>query len=173
PDTIDIREIMIEPWFVPETTGLREQLNVFRQRKAHFALVVDEYGSLMGLVTLEDILEEIVGDIIDEHDVEETEGISVSAEGFVTVEGRVTIRDLNRRMDWDLPDEEAATVAGLVIDQARVIPTRGQIFRFFGKEFKILKRQRNQITLIEISTLPDDTGTIGVTMGATDTQPVS
>ncbi|MFZ5608178.1 MAG: HlyC/CorC family transporter [Pseudomonadota bacterium] len=151
PETLDIAAIMSEPWFVPEGSTLREQLNAFIERKAHFALVVDEYGALMGLITLEDILEEIVGDIADEYDEDEADGISVEQDGTVTVEGAVSIRDLNRRMDWSLPDDEASTIAGLVINEARIIPVKGQTFRFFGFGFEILKRQRNQITLLKIT----------------------
>ena len=124
---LDLKSILISPWFVPETTTLREQLNAFLQKRQHFALVVDEYGALMGLVTLEDILEEIVGEISDEHD-ESVIGIRPQANGSVNVDGAVTIRDLNRFMDWELPDDEANTIAGLVIHEAQAIPTPGQIF---------------------------------------------
>ena len=146
---IDIAGIAAEPWFVPETTTLREQLAAFRRRQAHFALVVDEYGALQGLVTLEDILEEIVGDITDEHD-STTTGVRLDRDGSVLVDGTVTIRDLNRQFDWDLPDEEAATVAGLVIHEARVIPKAGQAFAFHGFTFEVLRRQHNQITALRV-----------------------
>ncbi len=146
---LDIAGIAAEPWFVPETTTLREQLNAFRRRQAHFALVVEEYGALQGLVTLEDILEEIVGDIADEHDVT-VSGLRPEADGSVLVEGTVTIRDLNRQFDWDLPDEEAATVAGLVMHEARDIPKAGQTFAIHGFTFEVLRRQRNQITALRV-----------------------
>lgn len=149
-ENLDINEIMSEPWFVPDTSTLREQLNAFIERKAHFALVVDEYGALMGLITLEDILEEIVGDITDEHDTDATDGIQEEGDGSVIVDGGVTIRDLNRYMDWSLPDDSATTIAGLVIDEARVIPVKGQKFHAHGFEFEILKRQRNQVTSIRV-----------------------
>jgi len=135
---------------VPSTTNLREQLQAFRSRKAHFALVVDEYGALMGLVTLEDILEEIVGDISDEFDVAAA-GIRPQADGSYIVEGATTIRDLNRRFEWTLPDDEATTVAGLVLHEARTIPEAGQVFTFHGYRFEVLRRQRNQITLLRIT----------------------
>lgn len=154
-EKLDIAEIMSEPWFVPDTSTLREQLNAFIERKAHFALVVDEYGALMGLITLEDILEEIVGDITDEHDDEASDGITQEADGSISVEGSVTIRDLNRFMDWSLPDDQATTIAGLVINKARVIPVKGQTFQAYGFEFEVLKRQRNQITNIAIHRLDD------------------
>jgi len=147
---IDILSVAAEPWFVPDTTSLKDQLNAFLRKKAHFALVVDEYGEVMGLVTLEDILEEIVGEISDELDVTVT-GIRPQPDGSLIVDGTVPIRDLNRLRDWDLPDEEATTIAGLVIHEAETIPDKGQVFRFHGFRFEILKRQRNRITQIRIS----------------------
>jgi len=150
PDDLDVAAIASPPLFVPETTSLREQLNVFRRKRAHIGIVVDEYGALMGLVTMEDILEEIVGDIADEHDLT-TEGVHQRADGTVVVEGTVTVRDLNRQFDWSLPDEAAATVAGLIIDEARTIPEPRQTFSFHGFKFEILRRWRNQITLIRIT----------------------
>lgn len=152
PDRIDLRALARKPWFVPETRPAREQLNAFLRRRNHFALVVDEYGTLMGLVTLEDILEEIVGEIDDEYDVKSA-GIRPQADGSVYVDGLVAIRDLNRTMDWDLPDEEATTIAGLVIHEAQMIPEPGQIFAFHGFKFEILKKQRNQITALKITRL--------------------
>jgi len=147
---IDILSVAAEPWFVPDTTSLKDQLNAFLRKKAHFALVVDEYGEVMGLVTLEDILEEIVGEISDELDVTVT-GIRPQPDGSLIVDGTVPIRDLNRLRDWDLPDEEATTIAGLVIHEAETIPDKGQVFRFHGFRFEILKRQRNRITQLRIS----------------------
>jgi Mg2+/Co2+ transporter CorB len=148
-ETLDIAAIAAEPWFVPETTTLREQLNAFRQKRAHFALVVDEYGSLMGLVTMVDILEEIVGDIREKHD-REPGGVRPQGDGSFIVDGTVTIRDLNRQFDWSLPDEDAATIAGLVINQAKTIPDVGQTFAVAGFTFEILRRQRNQITQLRL-----------------------
>jgi Mg2+/Co2+ transporter CorB len=147
---VDIRALARKPWFVPETTPVREQLNAFLRRRNHFALVVDEYGALMGLVTLEDILEEIVGEIDDEYDVKSM-GIRPQTDGSVNVDGTVAIRDLNRTMDWNLPDDEATTIAGLVIHEAQMIPEPGQIFAFHGYKFEIMRKQRNQITAIRIS----------------------
>ncbi|MEM1140808.1 MAG: HlyC/CorC family transporter [Pseudomonadota bacterium] len=154
-DAIDIMDLARPPWFVPETTGLQEQLNAFLRKGSHFALVVDEYGALMGLVTLEDILEEIVGEIYDEHD-QTLEGVRPQPQGTVNVDGWVTIRDLNRAMDWQFPDEEATTIAGLIIHEAKAIPEQGQVFSFYGFKFEILRRQRNQITAIRV-TPPADT----------------
>ncbi len=146
---LDITKIISKPWFVPETTSLQNQLNAFLRQKTHIALVVDEYGEVEGLVTLEDILEEIVGEIADEHDQEIT-GFDPQADGSVIVEGSLPIRDLNRALDWDLPDEEATTVAGLVIHEAQMIPDEKQTFTFYGKRFAILKREKNRITKLRI-----------------------
>ena len=149
-DAIDIAAIIREPWFIPDTTNLKDQLNAFLKRRSHFALVVDEYGALQGLVTLEDILEEIVGEIDDEHDAT-VQGVRRQADGSIHVDGSVTIRDLNRAMDWDLPDDEWVTVAGLVIHEAQTIPEPGQTFIFHHHRFQILRRQRNQITALRVS----------------------
>jgi Mg2+/Co2+ transporter CorB len=149
---IDIAAIAIAPWFVPDTTPLTDQLKAFLRRKTHFALVVDEYGEVMGLVTLEDILEEIVGDISDEHDVLVT-GVRPHTDGSVTVDGAVPIRDLNRAMDWNLPDDEATTIAGLVIHEAQLIPEAGQTFTFHGYRFQVLRKTRNRITSIRVTPL--------------------
>lgn len=147
---LDIMSFAGEPWFVPDTTPLKEQLNQFLKRKAQMALVVDEYGEVQGLITLEDILEEIVGQISDEHDAHDT-AIRVQADGTVNVDGSVTVRDLNRQMGWNLPDEEATTVAGLVIHEAQTIPEPGQAFTFYGHRFEILRKTRNKITALRIS----------------------
>ena len=150
---VDIQALLTPPWFVPDTRSVSDQLKAFRRRKTPFALVVDEYGEVEGLVTLEDILEEIVGDITDEHDVA-MPGVRRQPDGSVTVEGAVSIRDLNRVMDWNLPDEEATTIAGLVIHEARSIPEVGQSFTFHGFRFRVLRRARNRITALRIQPLP-------------------
>jgi Mg2+/Co2+ transporter CorB len=149
-DKIEILEIANQPWFVPETTGLQEQLSAFLDKRNHFALVVDEYGVLMGLITLEDILEEIVGEITDEHDVEHA-GIRPHSNGTFNIDGSVAIRDLNRILDWDLPDEEATTLAGLVIHEAKTIPDQGRAFNFYEFKFEILRKHRNQITALRVT----------------------
>lgn len=151
---INIYEVATSPWFIPETTNLFDQLQAFRKRREHFSVVVDEYGVLMGIVTLEDILEEIVGEIVDEHDVE-IPGVRVGSDGSVVVMGTVTIRDLNRQFDWELPDEDASTIAGLILHEIRQIPEVGQIFVIDGFKVEILRRQRNQITLVKIVPAPD------------------
>lgn len=144
-----MEELATDPWFIPEQTPLLDQLEAFRNRREHFALVVDEYGSLHGIVTLEDILEEIVGQIDDEHD-EAIEGVVQQSDGTFLVDGGVTLRDLNREYEWDLPDEEASTIAGLVLHEARRIPEVGQCFMFHGVRFEIMERERHQITAIRV-----------------------
>jgi Mg2+/Co2+ transporter CorB len=147
---IDLAAIAMPPWFVPEIRPLPEQLAAFRRRKTPFALVVDEYGEVQGIVTLEDILEEIVGDIADEHEVD-LPGVRPQPDGSVTVDGSVPIRDLNRAMDWHLPDGVATTIAGLMIHEARSIPEPGQSFTFHGFRFSVLRKSRNRITSLRIS----------------------
>jgi Mg2+/Co2+ transporter CorB len=149
-DDIDVPGLAQEPWFIPDYTDLLSQLQSFRARHEHFAIVVDEYGELLGIVTLEDILEEIVGEIADEHDTE-IQGVKPLRDGAVIVEGTVTLRDLNRQFEWGLPDGEASTIAGLVLHEARRIPDVGQVFVFYGFRFEILGRQRNQITSIKVT----------------------
>lgn len=149
PDKIDMQALAMEPYFVPETTTLQEQLDAFKANQKQFALIIDEYGALQGLVTLEDILEEIVGEIEDEHDAPVV-GVHRQPDASVIVDGTVTIRDLNRMMDWRLPDEEAVTIAGLVIHEGRCIPDVGQVFSFFGYRFEVLKKRRNQVTSLRI-----------------------
>lgn len=152
PAKVDILKVASKPWFVPDTTTLQDQLNAFLRHKSHFAIVVDEYGEVEGLVTLEDIMEEIVGDISDEHDVE-MQGVKQEADGSVLVDGSVPIRDLNRALDWSLPDEEATTVAGLVIHETQTIPEEKQTFTFHGMRFTVLKREKNRITRLRIRPL--------------------
>ena len=149
-DAVNIEGILRKPWFVPETQSVQDQLDDFLKARSHFALVLDEYGEIEGLITLEDILEEIVGDIRDEHD-KPLEGVRVQPDGSVNVDGWVHIRDLNRARDWKLPDDEATTVAGLVIHEAQTIPEVGQSFSFHGYRFDILRRARNQITGLRIT----------------------
>jgi Mg2+/Co2+ transporter CorB len=147
---LDPLAIAIPPWFVPDTTSLRGQLNAFLRRKAHFALIVDEYGEVQGLLTLEDILEEIVGEIIDEHDDLQM-SVRQLADGGVQVDGSMPTRDLNRAMDWELPEDEATTLAGLVIHKAQTIPQPGQAFTFDGFRFEVLRRHRNKITSLKVT----------------------
>ena len=144
---------------MPETTSVVKQLRLFQQKREHFALVVDEYGALMGVLTLEDILEEIVGDIQDEYD-EQLEGLTRNKDGSVIVNGDIPIRDLNRMMDWKLDDEEAVTIAGLIIHESQTIPEEGQTFAYYGYRFEILKRERNQIRSLKVTKTfePDERG---------------
>lgn len=153
---LDIAAIAGRPWFIPDTTSLLDQLQSFRTRREHFAIVVDEYGSLLGIVTLEDILEEIVGNIDDEHDIV-IAGVRAQADGSFIVAGDVTIRDLNREFEWSLPDEDATTVAGLVIHESQRIPEPGQVFRFHGFRFEVLRRQQNRLISLRV-TPPEEDG---------------
>jgi Mg2+/Co2+ transporter CorB len=148
---LPLESLMHQPWFVPETTTLQEQLRAFKERRSHFALVVDEYGALQGLVTLGDILDEIVGEIPDEHAKNTPAGIRAQPDGSYNVDGDVPIREINRALDWNLPDEEATTIAGLVIHEAQTIPDVGQRFSFHKFEFEILRKHRNQITCLRVS----------------------
>ncbi len=149
---IDLEDILSPPWFVPDTRPITDQLNAFLRRKTHFAIVVDEYGEVQGLVTLEDIIEEIVGDIKDEHDAVAT-GARRKPDGSFVIEGGVPVRDLNRAFDWHLPDDEATTLAGLVIHEARMIPETGQTFNFHGFQFEILKKRKHQLTSLKVTPL--------------------
>ncbi|MEM1391017.1 MAG: HlyC/CorC family transporter [Pseudomonadota bacterium] len=157
-DKIDILNVCRDPWFIPETTRAEDQLDLFLKQRSHFALVVDEYGALQGLVTLEDILEEIVGDIRDEHDVV-VQGVKTLEDGSVETDGWVTIRDLNRATGWDLPDDEAVTIAGLVIHEAQTIPEPGQRFAFHAHSFDVIRKNRNQITRLKITPIVDEPAT--------------
>ena len=147
---IDPKKISRDVWFIPETTSVVKQLRAFQHKREHFALVVDEYGSLMGVLTLEDILEEIVGDIQDEYD-DGLDGIKRLKDGGAVVRGDVAVRDLNRAMGWNLPDEEAVTIAGLVIHESQTIPEAGQTFAYHGYRFEIKERERNQIRLLKVT----------------------
>ncbi|MCG7492340.1 HlyC/CorC family transporter [Thalassobius sp. Cn5-15] len=149
----DICSVAIPPYFVPDTTTLDDQMRQFLRRRAHFALVVDEYGSLEGLITLEDILEEIVGEITDEYDDEDERQVHKTKDGQFMVEGAMTIRDLNRALEWNLPDEEANTIAGLVIHESQMIPTVGQVFSFHGFRFRVIERKDNRVTRLKIGKL--------------------
>lgn len=151
---LDIVKVAMKPYFIPETTPLDEQMREFLKRRTHFALVVDEYGALQGLITLEDILEEIVGEITDEFDVVSREGsLRQDADGGYLVDGAMTIRDLNRAMDWALPDDEAHTIAGLVIHEAQMIPVEGQVFSFHGFRFEVQARRENRLTRLKMRPL--------------------
>jgi len=167
PDKLDIMVLASQPWFVPDTTSLQHQLNQFLKRKTQLALVVDEYGEVQGLITLEDILEEIVGQITDEYDVGELT-IRPQADGSVSVDGTVAIRDLNRAMDWGLPDEEATTIAGLIVHEAQTIPEVGQAFTFYGYRFEIVRKARNKITVVRVRRLAakaERSGSVGTALG--------
>ncbi|RYG93873.1 MAG: CBS domain-containing protein [Alphaproteobacteria bacterium] len=149
PETLDILKIADRPWFVPDTTSMKDQLAAFLKRNTHFAVVVDEYGDVQGLITMQDILEEVVGDMSDDRQPDLT-GVRKEADGSIVVDGSVSIRDLNRAMGWSLPDEDATTVAGLVIYESRSIPEERQSFTYHGKRFIVMKRVKNRITRLRI-----------------------
>ena len=150
---LQIEKVAMRPYFIPETTALDEQMRQFLARRTHFALVVDEYGTLQGLITLEDILEEIVGDITDEFDVVKKDGLTPTDDGAWLIDGAMTIRDLNRATDWRLPDDEANTLAGLVIHEAQMIPNAGQVFSFHGFRFEVMEKRENRIIRLKLRPL--------------------
>ena len=149
PETLDIMKIADRPWFVPDTTSMKDQLAAFLRRNTHFAVVVDEYGEVQGMITMQDILEEVLGDISDDHQPD-LSGVRKEADGSIVVDGSVSIRDLNRAMGWSLPDEDATTIAGLVIYESRSIPEERSSFTFYGKRFIVMKRVKNRITRLRI-----------------------
>jgi magnesium and cobalt exporter, CNNM family len=149
PETVKIEAVVTPPWFIPESTTCFDQLQAFRARHEHFAIVVDEYGALRGIVTLEDIIEEITGDIEDEHDAIKR-GVVKREDGSLICQGDVPIRDLNREFAWGLPEDVAITIAGLVLHEARRIPEVGQTYAFYGFRFEILKREGTRIAELRI-----------------------
>jgi Mg2+/Co2+ transporter CorB len=153
-DALDIGPIAMKPYFVPDVTSLDDQLHAFMKNKTHLAIVIDEYGAMRGLVTLEDILEEIVGNIADEHDVSDDAGLEAGADGSVLVRGGMSVREVNRAMGWDLPEEDAVTMAGLVIDFARRIPEQGQSFTVQGYAIEVVERDHTRLTTLRVRTSP-------------------
>jgi len=146
---LDLKLIAKNAWFIPETTSVLDQLQEFKKKQRHLAFVVDEYGALMGIVTLEDIIEEIVGDIEDEHDIK-IKGAKKSKDGKYTISGNVTIRDMNREFGWNLPDKNASTLAGLIFHEIKTIPEPGKIFSFYGFRFEIINVRKNHIELVRV-----------------------
>lgn len=156
-DEVNIATVMSKPWFIPESTLLSVQLHNFRKNRKHFALVIDEYGTLQGIVTLEDILEEIVGDISDEHDIVTENLIKKISDNLYHINGGATIRDINRQLHWDLPSEEATTLAGMIVNDIERIPDESEEFAMYGFCFKILKKDENIITTVEVQVKTDNT----------------
>ena len=148
----DIKKSLIKTWFVPETTPLKNQLQMHLNRKIKLAMVVDEYGVLNGMISLEDIIEEIVGEISDEHDIDLTD-IVRNKDGSIKVQGSTEIRNINRSFGWDLPDEDANTISGLIINESRSFPKAGQVFQFYGFKFEIIETKRNLISQVKIASL--------------------
>ena len=151
-EKINFKSLAKKPWFVPETTSLLDQLQEFKKRQRHLSFVVDEYGTLMGIVTLEDIIEEVVGDIEDEHDIP-IMGARKNKDGSYNLNGNITIRDINREFGWKLPDENASTIAGLIFYEIKTIPLPGQIFSFYGFRFEILRAKKNHVGLLKVTQL--------------------
>ena len=149
---LDLKLIAKKPWFIPETTSVLDQLQEFKKKQRHLAFVVDEYGTLMGILTLEDVIEEIVGDIEDEHDIK-IKGAKKSKDGKYTIYGNVTIRDMNREFGWNLPDNNASTLAGLIFHEIKTIPEPGKIFSFYGFRFEIINVKKNHIELVKVTPL--------------------
>lgn len=148
--TLDVQTIAMKPYFIPDVTSLDDQIHAFKNSNTHLAIVIDEYGAIRGLVTLEDILEEIVGDISDEHDIPEDPSLNSEIDGSVVVRGNMNIRELNRAMGWDFPEEDAVTIAGLVIDFARRIPDEGEVFIIHGYAIEIIARDSTRLTKLKV-----------------------
>ncbi len=148
-ESFNINNVIQEPWFIPETTTLLDQLNAFREKQKQMAFVVDEYGVLQGLVTLEDILEEIVGQIEDEHDFPSS-SLNVDKNGNINAKGNVSLRDLNRKFNLKLPEDSASTIAGLIINIAKRIPEIGESFVIKNLIISVSSRNQTRITKILI-----------------------
>ena len=150
---LDSKNIILErlkkPWFIPETTNLLDQLVLFKKKKEHLSFVIDEYGELLGLITLEDIIEEIVGEIIDEMDTPEIE-FKINSQGKIISEGGQNLKDLYKKFDLDSPESDAATIGGYVMDIAKKIPLYGEIINDKYFSYKVLSHSRKQILRLEI-----------------------
>lgn len=155
PADIDMRSLIRTPWFVPESTTCKVQLKAFQDRKSHIAIVVDEYGSVTGLVTLEDILEEVVGEIEDEHDLPLRKGIQRKSDGTYHIDGAVTLREINRTLPWNLEEEDSTTLAGYITAFAQCIPQVDEIFEIEDVMFQVLAREENRLTLIKARQIGD------------------
>ena len=152
PDTAtheDVKSILYKPMYVPETTSLSQMLRQFQQKQKHVSLVVDEYGELMGLVTMEDILEEIVGQIDDEHD-QTNQGIRHYGNSKFIIDGKISVRDINRELNWKLPENQGNTIAGLVIEVSEKIPEEGETIAIGNLHIKVLKKSHQQIKSVEV-----------------------
>ncbi|MCD4699351.1 MAG: hemolysin family protein [Phycisphaerae bacterium] len=151
PDRDDLRSVMRKPFFVPETKSLDDLLREFKARKMHMAIVLDEYGGTTGLVTIEDLIEEIVGDISDEYDQAESPLLKRIDEQTVEVDGRMYVDDLNDAMDLSLPEEEDyETVAGFIFSELGFIPPVGQTLSSNGAEFTVLSADARKINRLRV-----------------------
>tara|TARA_Y100000590_G_C15746227_1_gene1022194 strand:+ start:5286 stop:6539 length:1254 start_codon:yes stop_codon:yes gene_type:complete len=145
----EIMNHLKKPWFIPETTNLLEQLVLFKKKKEHLSLVVDEYGELLGLITLEDIIEEIVGEIVDELDIPQDEMI-INNQGIIIANGSNNLKDLYKNFNLTLPESDASTLGGYVMNLAKKIPLYGEIVKDDFFTYKVLSHSRKQILKLEI-----------------------
>ena len=145
-----ILSFLKKPWFIPETTNLLDQLVSFKKKREHLSFVVDEYGELLGLITLEDIIEEIVGEIVDELD-SPISTFGFNNEGKIISDGSINIKDLYKEFNLELKETEAITLGGYVMNIAKRIPLYGEIVRDDFFEYKVLSHSRKQILRLEIS----------------------
>jgi Mg2+/Co2+ transporter CorB len=148
-DGLDVSASISAPWFIPDTTGLLDQLKAFRARHLSLAFVVDEYGVLQGMLTLADILEEIVGS----YDRGQFNALAVPKplpDGSFILDGRFPLRELNRELDWDLPDDHASTIAGLVLHVAERLPEPGERFQLDAYHFQVIARKKNSLAKIKV-----------------------
>jgi magnesium and cobalt transporter len=154
-ERFDIREYMRPVVFVPESKRLNVLLKEFRGNRNHMAIVVDEYGGVAGLVTIEDVIEQIVGEIDDEYDVEDDQNIRREAERQFAVRGVTRIDEFNEFFSSKLPEEEFDTVAGLVMKQLGRLPRRGESLSLEGFEFRVTRADRRRIESLRVTSPRD------------------
>ncbi|WP_257274914.1 transporter associated domain-containing protein, partial [Endozoicomonas sp. SESOKO4] len=140
-----------EPYYVPESTPLHTQLFNFQKSKERVALVVDEYGDILGLVTLEDILEEIVGDFTTDVS-DSSQDITPQEDGSYIIDGSASVRDINRSLGWKLPTEDARTINGLITEMMEFIPESSVCLKIGGYRFEIMQVKDNRVKAVKIFT---------------------
>jgi len=149
-DAIELRKLIRPPFFVPETKNLEELLHDFKKRRVHMAVVIDEYGGTAGLVTIEDLLEQIVGDIQDEYDLE-TERLSVQGDGSVVADGRLTVQELEEHFDVEIAKENFETVGGLIFHLTGRIPLAGEVIESGTLVLTVLEADERRIAKVHIA----------------------
>jgi CBS domain containing-hemolysin-like protein len=159
---VELANVVREPYFVPESKKVADLMREMQQRAVHIAIVLDEYGSTAGLVTIEDLLEEIVGEIADEYDREEPE-IESAGEDRYRVNGRTSIDDVNEELEVELPQDEWDTVAGLMYGLLGAVPTQGETVRYGDLEFTAQKVQGRRIASVMITRRPHEPTAAGAT----------